>query len=108
MRKLQIGLTLIGIVGLGLAAGAHGGSSNRPDCDEGSRFCFSSIDVPGATVGSNAMGINARGDIVGAFTDAAGTHGYLLSDDAFSTIDYPDPGVVFTDARGINARGDIV
>jgi uncharacterized membrane protein len=62
--------------------------------------------VPGATQRGNAMGINARGDIVGAYGDASGTHGYLLRDGAFTPIDYP--GAVYTDARGINSRGEIV
>ena len=106
MRKSQIGLTVGSILALGLVAGAHGGGSSAPDDDKRAEFCFSSIDVPGATATSNAMGINSRGDIVGAFTDAAGSHGYLLSDGALSKIDYP--GAVYTDARGINSRGDIV
>ena len=38
---------------------------------------FTTIDVPG-TVATAAIGINARGDIVGEYSDALGTHGFLL------------------------------
>jgi hypothetical protein len=66
---------------------------------------WESIDVPGA-VGTRAFGINARGDVVGSYTDQTGTHGYVRSDGAFTTIDYP--GAATTEAWGINPRGDIV
>ena len=39
---------------------------------------FTTIDVPGA-VATAAIGINAQGDIVGEYSDAGGTHGFLLS-----------------------------
>ena len=71
-----------------------------------SDFTFTPIDVQGA-VGTQAWGINARGDIVGSYIDAAGrSHGYLLRKGEFTTIDYP--GSVFTEARGIGPGGDIV
>ena len=63
------------------------------------------IDVPGASA-TRAYGINARGDVVGSYTDSMGTHGYLLREGAFTAIDYP--GAVVTEAWGINARGDVV
>src|SRR5688500_15905129 len=37
---------------------------------------FRSIDVPGAAA-TRAFGINAAGEIVGSYTDATGTYGYL-------------------------------
>ena len=44
-----------------------------------SRGDFNTIDVPGA-LRTSAFGINARGDIAGAYTDTSGElHGYLLS-----------------------------
>ena len=74
-------------------------------------FTFTTIAVPNARA-TSASGINARGDIVGSYTDAAGTvHGYLLRDGAFTTIDFPDApdaDVVATDARGIAPGGEIV
>ena len=66
---------------------------------------FEPIEVPGA-IGTRAFGINPRGDIVGSFTDAAGTHGYVLSKGVFTQIDYP--GAATTEAWGINARGDVI
>lgn len=66
---------------------------------------FEPIDVAGAR-GTRAFGINPQGDIVGSYTDAAGTHGFVLSDGTLTTIDYP--GASTTEAWGINARGDII
>jgi len=67
---------------------------------------YTSIDHEGAK-SISASGINARGDIVGSYTDNANvTHGFLKSGDSFVPIDYPD--AVATQARGINPQGDIV
>lgn len=69
-------------------------------------FAFQSIDVPGA-MSTMAIGINAAGDIVGAYVDANKVmHGFLLSQGAFTTID--DPLGIGTNARGIGPGGDIV
>jgi probable HAF family extracellular repeat protein len=64
-----------------------------------------SIDVPGA-VATRAFGINPQGEIVGSYTTAGVTHGFVLSDGVITTIDYP--GAASTEAWGINARGDII
>ena len=66
---------------------------------------FTSIDVEGA-LATRAFGINATGDIVGSYTDATGTHGYLWRDGEVTRIRYP--GAVSTEAWGINPQGDIV
>ena len=66
---------------------------------------FETIDVSGAT-GTRAFGINPQGDIVGSYTQAGMTHGFLLSNNGLTTIDYP--GAATTEAWGINARGDII
>ena len=68
---------------------------------------FTPFMVPGS-ISTNAWDINARGDIVGVYVDAAGgTHGYVRTDAAsFTTIDVP--GAAATRAFGINARGDVV
>lgn len=66
---------------------------------------FTSIDYPGATA-TRAFGISAVGEIVGSYTDASGTHGYLLSNGHFTRIAFPS--AVFTEAWGINPQGDIV
>ncbi len=69
-------------------------------------FTYKSIDYPNAK-STSASGINARGDIVGSYTDQTKvTHGFVLRRGNFTTIDYP--GAVATQARGINPRGDIV
>src|SRR5262245_18839203 len=67
---------------------------------------YNSIDHQGSKSISTSR-TNARGEIVGSYTDNANvTHGFLKSGDSFVTIDYPD--AVATQARGINPRGDIV
>ena len=66
---------------------------------------FDAINKPGA-VATRAFGINPQGDIVGSYTTAGVTHGFLLSDGVFTTIDVP--GATTTEAWGINAPGDII
>src|SRR5437773_3376680 len=68
-------------------------------------FRFKVLDVPNArrTV---ASGINDRGEVVGAYDDSSGTHGFLFRDDKFTTIDYP--GASFTVTLGVGVHGDIV
>jgi probable HAF family extracellular repeat protein len=68
-------------------------------------YTFTPIDVPGATF-TNAFGINNRGQIVGSFFDATGSHGFLNTDGTFTPIDVS--GATFTFASGINNRGQIV
>src|SRR5690349_9233920 len=75
-------------------------------------FSYTTIDVPGA-LATSPQGINAAGDIVGIYADAARhTHGFLWHDGTFTTIDYQDPETHAvadnTDARGIGPSGDIV
>lgn len=86
----------------------------------GQAFNFFTIDVPcsscpkGIALSTTAQGINPAGNIVGAYTDAAGhQHGFLLSRGVFTTIDVPGElmggnGVLPTIARGISPSGDIV
>ena len=75
------------------------------------------IDVPEASgqLGTQATGINARGDIVGIYvTDTFNMHGFLLSNGTFTTIDVPGatfpgpPTTGGTFATAINPQGDIV
>ena len=69
-------------------------------------FRFVRIDFPGASA-TTALGISARGDIVGRYDDTGGvTHGFLFHQGVFSTIDFPHAS--FTAPKAINARGDIV
>lgn len=76
-------------------------------------FAFFSIDAPcvgcpgGVATQTVVNGIDAAGDVVGAYLDAQGQqHGFLLSGGHFTTIDVP--GALATNARGIGPGGDIV
>jgi hypothetical protein len=62
------------------------------------------IDFPGA-LGTQALGINSGGDIVGSYQDPR-THGFALRRGTFATIDAPDARI--TEASGISPQGDIV
>lgn len=82
-------------------------STSDPSFDRApAAWSFKPISVPGAQY-TDAMGINARGEIVGSYDDENGvTRGYLLRDGVFTTIDYP--GAAMTEARGIGPNGEIV
>jgi uncharacterized membrane protein len=67
-------------------------------------FVFTTIDVPGATL-TDINGINNSGQIVGSYTAAGLTHGFLLSDDDYITLDVP--GATSTAAWDINDAGEI-
>jgi uncharacterized membrane protein len=70
-------------------------------------YRFVKIDVPNS-ISTEALGINAREDIVGRYTDAEDIdHGFLLRKGVFTSIDVPNAEATFG-ARAINARGDIV
>ena len=55
-----------------------------------------------------ANGINSNGQIVGTYTDANGSHGFLDIGGMFSSIDAPFGGVLGTFATGINDSGQVV
>jgi probable HAF family extracellular repeat protein len=68
---------------------------------------FSTWEYPGANGFTNAIGMNAAGDIVGRYRDTAGvSQGYVLSQGQFTSFSYP--GATFTGAAGITPGGDIV
>jgi probable HAF family extracellular repeat protein len=73
---------------------------------------YTQIDFPGTTGSTQVLGINDRGDIVGAFTDTMGVvHGFLLEKGSYTQLDDPDAILTTgsgTAAIGINDRGDIV
>jgi uncharacterized membrane protein len=80
------------------------------DAPQGGDFRSIDVDRPGV-LATRAFGINPEGDIVGAYDDATGTHGYLLSNGVLTTVDVPreEPfRAVRTEAYGINSRGDII
>src|SRR5437773_3347886 len=68
-------------------------------------YSYERIAYPNATA-TTAWGINASGDVVGDYVDAAGgRHGFLLHSGAFTRIDIAG---ALTSARGISPGGDIV
>jgi uncharacterized membrane protein len=56
-----------------------------------------------ANTGSVANSINDRDEIVGSYSDGRNTHGFLLRNGTFTTIDFP--GVSITVCTGINNSG---
>jgi probable HAF family extracellular repeat protein len=72
-------------------------------------YTFTTIDVSSATY-TAAHGINAAGQIVGTFDDAAGVrHGFLKDGATFTTFDLPPgPPSARTEPFGINTAGQIV
>jgi serine/threonine protein kinase len=69
------------------------------------QYRYTLLDVPGST-GTYALGLNDSGQIVGGFTNAAGTHGFLLDHGTYTTLNVP--GSTTTQANGINNSGHIV
>ncbi len=62
-------------------------------------------DYPGST-SSLGNGINDAGQVVGNYTIAGVTHGFVLTQGQTASIDFPTAS--FTGAYGISATGDIV
>jgi uncharacterized membrane protein len=61
---------------------------------------------PGAFL-TEIRAINNRGQMVGDYHDATGSHGFLLDGGVFTPIDVKLTGASDTSAAGINDRGDI-
>jgi uncharacterized membrane protein len=75
----------------------------------GREIVFTSIDFPGTKL-TVAQGINAGGQVVGWYNNAADAanivHGFLMNGGSFTPVDFP--GATATDARGIGPGGEIV
>lgn len=69
-------------------------------------YRYEKINFPGSE-STVPRGINARGDIVGGYLSEGYSHGFLLRNGVFKTIDFPN-ALETRAARSINARGDIV
>jgi uncharacterized membrane protein len=68
---------------------------------------FNTFDDPFAFADStSAFGVNGMDQIVGAYRNATGRHGFLLSGGTYTTLD--DPSAKGTTAIGINTSGQIV
>jgi uncharacterized membrane protein len=95
-------LAIVTVTGFALAVAVT--SSAAPQSQE-HLGTITVINVPGAA-GTLAADINAAGYIVGRYTSAGQTHGFLLTPEGdYSTIDFP--GASFTVAASINDYGDI-
>ncbi|MFH1833783.1 MAG: hypothetical protein ABH877_02060 [bacterium] len=68
-------------------------------------YSYSVVGIPNATA-TQIFRMNARGAMVGSYTQAGVTRGFLLWKGDLQTIEFP--GAAHTYARGINERGDIV
>src|SRR5438034_1110321 len=69
---------------------------------------FNTFNQPGIfTSGTEAWGINDVGQIVGQYSNAGGTHGFLLINGTYTTLDDP-LATNGTIAYGINDMGQIV
>ena len=71
-------------------------------------FTFNNtINDPAAQHFTAPSGLNDSGEVVGTYTNAAGTHGFLYSDGAYATLN--DPYAIHgTFAESINNAGQIV
>jgi len=69
---------------------------------------FSKLDVPLATQGSYAFGINNHGTIVGRYDDTNGTYGYTTTDKSTNFESINCPGATKTVVTDINDNGHIV
>ena len=99
MKTINVTLTTI-LLGLGWLLPQVQAADDAP-----AQKKFTQIDMPGALF-TVANGINARGDIVGAYVDSNGRlHGFLLSNASFTTID--PPGANLTVPLHINPEGVI-
>jgi uncharacterized membrane protein len=98
-------MLMMAVMGGGIEDASAGAEATAFEVESAQSAAARSIDVPGA-VATRAYGINARGVIVGSYTDATGTYGYLLGDGSVAKIAFP--GAVFTEAWGINPQGDVV
>lgn len=102
MRNPKVWL-MAGVLVFALTAGIETPAARSQDRQGFDYYSFDALPDASST---SLQGINARGDMVGAYTKNGVTHGFLWSDSVLTTIDYP--GARSTEARGINSRGDIV
>jgi hypothetical protein len=97
---------------LGAVVGAYtdnDGSTCLVECQGYLLFLgkYTTINFPGATF-TFATGGNLENVIVGTYIAAGVFHAFLLYHGTYTSFDYPEAGVQFTEATGINALGVIV
>src|SRR5207237_1167596 len=92
---------LCSLVALGLLQGVTGQLKAQPT------YAFTTFDVPGSPFSLTVPnGINASGQIVGAYYDAGGGHAFLLDNGSYTTLVVPGSSYIY--ANGINDLGQIV
>lgn len=97
---------------LGAIVGAYtdnGGSTCSVECQGYLLFLgkYTTISFSGVTF-TFATGGNLENDIVGTYISAGVFHAFLLDHGTYTSFDYPEAGVQFSEATGINALGVIV
>lgn len=92
MRAAAIGITCL------VLAGGCGGRGEPA-------YEFSELAVPDAA-STVASDLNDAGDVVGSYTRAGRTSGFVHKDGSFTTIEYP--GAALTRLNGISEDGEIV
>ena len=102
-RTLAFGINDLGVI---VGRYSHPPRSSPYSAFEYSDGNFSTIDFPGACCGSEVLGINNSGVVVGDYNDNVVIHGYILANGNYSTLDFP--GAVVTTPLGINNHGVIV
>ncbi|NOT85889.1 MAG: hypothetical protein HOP02_14160, partial [Methylococcaceae bacterium] len=70
-------------------------------------YAYTTLNVPSATQGTVAYGINAGGQVAGVFYDDKGSHGFIYNGTDYTTLDAPK-ATNGTFAYGINAKGQVV
>lgn len=68
---------------------------------------LTTLDFPGSTSFTQALGLNNEGQVVGVYEVGAATHGFVYKNGNFHSVDYPN-GVGTTTINGINDLGQIV
>jgi probable HAF family extracellular repeat protein len=52
-------------------------------------YTYTTLDGPSAINNTQALGINASGQIVGSYSNASGIHGFLYSNGTYTALDDP-------------------
>lgn len=66
---------------------------------------FKPLVVPGSSA-TSAWDVNPSGDVVGAYRDSIGVHGFILTDHGFMSLNVPKAAM--TRAFGVNVSGVVV
>jgi hypothetical protein len=80
-------------------------ANNRQEGFVIDRGTFAALLVANSTL-TAAWDVNPRGEIVGVYRNGAGVHGFVMTPDGVTPVNYP--GAFATRAFGINARGDLI